>query len=151
MAMSVVVDMAKARARRAQRLPSKRTNTALESAPLQPSAQLPNKETHSGAAQAPNRTAYYEQQAAEVRGKAELMVNEEVRNAMLQLAKVWESMAQKAKMDRPSVRPRSSQESGSSARTTLNALRTRTVLSFSCLLVQFHCLFGTLSSFPSFA
>jgi len=110
--MSAVIDMAKTRARRARRLPSEHTATT----------------------PTPNRAAYYEQQAVEVRAKAELMVNEEIRKAMLRLATVWDAMAGKARID----------GYRSSARKTPNALRPWTVLTLGYLPANFD-LFPILS------
>jgi hypothetical protein len=87
MAMSAVIDLSKTRARRA----GKRA------------APISNELAHLSEKPSPDRAAYYAKQAAEVRAKAEVMVNDDVRNVMLRLAAVWNAMAQKAMLETAGV------------------------------------------------
>ena len=91
--MSAVIDLAKKRAQR--------SGTGALRRRRKEACRASNEEALISANPSPARAAFYEQQAADVRAKAEDMINEEVRSAMLRLATVWDALAQKAKMDMP--------------------------------------------------
>lgn len=77
---------------------------------------------------------YYKEQADDVRAKAQLMRNREVRAAMLRLAAVWDSLAQGARRKAPST-PRRSASSGRTLRAS-TVLKSYMVLHISKTLVE---------------